>query len=527
MSVDPEKAGTAMADDVGKASHNEEHLDAVRQATQNEHDMTLWECICRYKKAVAWSVALSSCLIMEGYDRLLIGSFYGFPAFKRRFGVETADGSYEMVAAWQSGLSNGALAGSIIGLIFSGYLSERFGYRVVISGSLIFLTGVIFLMFFAVNIQMLQAAYILAGPPWGVFQTITTTYAAEVCPVKLRPVLTTYVNMCWVIGQLIASGVLRAFSTEPESNEWAWRIPYAIQWVWPVPILIAVICAPESPWWLVRQGRLDDAAHALARLTTPGPDSETENANTIAMMVYTDKKEQEIIAGTSYMDCFRGVNLRRTEITCAVWSIQNLCGNALMTYSTYFFQQAGLPVSQSFNMTIGQFGIAFVGTISSWFFMGWFGRRTLYCCGLAVLEALLVIIGCIAVSGTSDARSWATGSMLLVFVAVYAVSVGPICYSLVAEMPSSRLRPKTMVLARSCFNFFGIIDGILMPYMLNPTAWNWKGKAGFFWAGINFICLNYCFWRLPEPKGRTYAELDDLFERKVSARKFKQTQVEI
>ncbi|RSL39674.1 hypothetical protein CEP54_016281 [Fusarium duplospermum] len=178
-------------------------------------------------------------------------------------------------------------------------------------------------------------------------------------------------------------------------------------------------------------------------------------------------------------------------------------------------------------MTLGQYAITFFGTIGAWFFMGWFGRRTLYCCGVLILETLLVVIGCIAVSGTSEARSWAIGTMLLVFVAVYALSVGPICYSLVAEMPSSRLRPKTMVLAWSCYNFFSIIDGILMPYMLNPTAWNWKGKPGFFWAGINFLCLTYCFFRLPEPKGRTYAELDDLFERKVSAPKFKQTEVVI
>ncbi|RSL43210.1 hypothetical protein CEP54_015169, partial [Fusarium duplospermum] len=138
--------------------------------------------------------------IMEGYDRSMLGQFYGFPAFKKRFGSLTADGTYEMVAAWQAGLSNGALAGSIIGLLFSGYLSELFGYRARRH----------FLMFFAINIEMLQSAYILAGLPWGVFQTITTTYAAEVCPVKLRPILTAYVNMCWVIGQLIASGVLRS-----------------------------------------------------------------------------------------------------------------------------------------------------------------------------------------------------------------------------------------------------------------------------------------------------------------------------
>ena len=59
--------------------------------------------------------------------------------------------------------------------------------------------------------------------------------------------------------------------------------------------------------------------------------------------------------------------------------------------------------------------------------------------------------------------------------------------------------------------------------MLNPTAWNWGAKTGFFWAGICGLLFAWTFFRLPEPKGRTYGELDILFENKVSARKFAKT----
>lgn len=62
--------------------------------------------------------------------------------------------------------------------------------------------------------------------------------------------------------------------------------------------------------------------------------------------------------------------------------------------------------------------------------------------------------------------------------------------------------------------------------MLNPTAWAWKAKAGFFWAGTSFLCLVWAFYRLPEPKGRTYGEMDILFEQKVPARKFKHAVVD-
>jgi SP family general alpha glucoside:H+ symporter-like MFS transporter len=62
--------------------------------------------------------------------------------------------------------------------------------------------------------------------------------------------------------------------------------------------------------------------------------------------------------------------------------------------------------------------------------------------------------------------------------------------------------------------------------MLTPTAWNWGNYAGFFWAGSCFSAIVYTYFRVPEPAGRTFAELDLLFERRVSARKFKETNVD-
>jgi SP family general alpha glucoside:H+ symporter-like MFS transporter len=107
-------------------------------------------------------------------------------------------------------------------------------------------------------------------------------------------------------------------------DNWAWRIPYAIQWAFPPPIIIGVLLAPESPTWLVRKGRLDDARKALRQLASGR--SEDDINNTVAMLVYTDQMEKESVEGVSYLDCFRGTNLRRTEIACMVWAAQVLCG---------------------------------------------------------------------------------------------------------------------------------------------------------------------------------------------------------
>ena len=356
---------------------------------------------------------LSTAIVMEGFDVVLIATFYAFPAFQKKYGPLQSNGTYQLSPAWQAGLSNGANVGEILGLFVNGIVSERYGYRKTMIVSLMLVICFIFIPFFAKDVETLLLGEILCGIPWGVFQTLTTAYAAEVTPVPLRAYLTTYVNLCWVMGQLIASGVLRGLLSR--TDQWAYRIPFALQWMWPLPIMIGVVFAPESPWWLVRKGRNADAGDALRRLTSNShPTSNLEN--TIAMMVHTNELEKEISSGTSYWDCFKGIDLRRTEIICVVWAIQNLCGSAFMGYSTYFYEQAGLATTEAFNLSLVQYALGAVGTVLSWFALGRFGRRQLYLLGLVFLDILLLIVGLVGLSpSTNNGAQWAIGSMLLVY----------------------------------------------------------------------------------------------------------------
>ena len=100
-----------------------------KQGAQKEQSMPLWQAVQLYPKAVGWSILFSSTLIMEGYDLALLGSMYASPAFKKKFGVQSPSGKWAVPAAWQSGLSNGARCGEIIGLLVNGFVSERLGYR--------------------------------------------------------------------------------------------------------------------------------------------------------------------------------------------------------------------------------------------------------------------------------------------------------------------------------------------------------------------------------------------------------------
>lgn len=500
-----------------------ENSQAAKTAADQERRMGLIESAKLYPKAILFSMIMSLGIVMEGYDTALLGNFYAQPAFQHKFGNPVGDGTYQVTAPWQAGLSNGANVGEILGLFGAGMLAERYGYKKTLIGCLVFLMGAICLQFFAVNIGMLFAGEILCGLPWGAFQTLTTTYAADVTPLHLRPVLTSYVNLCWVMGQLIASGILRGFVNN--TGQWGWRIPYAIQWAWPIPILVGIMFAPESPWWLVRKGRPEEAKKALLGLTSPRNTAFNVD-DTIAMMVHTNEHERQITEGTSYWDCFKGTDRRRTEIACMVWISQVTCGIWFGGNITYFLEQAGFPPSKAFDFGVGENALGFCGTVASWYIMTVFGRRTLFVAGMTTLFFILITIGFLGIPQVNNAIGYTQAALLCLYIFTYDITVGPTVYSIVSEIPSTRLRIKTVAIARNCYNIASICANELNAPILNPTAWNLRGKGGFVWCGFCLLSAVWAFFRLPEPKGRSSEELDVLFENKVSAWKFSKTIVD-
>ena len=158
------------------------------------------------------------------------------------------------------------------------------------------------------------------------------------------------------------------------------------------------------------------------------------------------------------------------------------------------------------------------------------GRRTFFTWGLIGVGTIFLIVGGLGVrqaSAPSSGLSWAVGGLLLVSVFIADISVAPLSYTLVSEIPSSLLRNKSVVIARFCYATVNIVANVLTPYQLNPTAWGWGARSGFFWAGSCALGLIFTYFFVPEPKDRTIAELDLLFEKKVSARNFSKAQVHI
>lgn len=317
----------------------------AKEATVAEHSLGVWQALKTHKKAVFWSVVVSTSIIMEGYDTTLLGSFLAYPAFAKKYGTYHGEkAGYQLSSPWQAGLNDISAIGNIIGALGNGYFTDIYGHRKVMIVNMFLMAAFIFIVFFAPNVQVLLVGEFLCNIPWGVFATMGPAFAMEVCPLALRGYLAAYVNLCWATGQLISAAILKALVNN--TTEWSYRVPFALQWIWPVPLIILLWFCPDSPWWLVRKGRLADAEKALARLSNNV--SAGEHKQTVALMVHTTNLEKEMEAGASYWDAFKGTNLRRTEIACGAFLSQITDGGAFAYSPTYFFQQGKQVQHQSF-----------------------------------------------------------------------------------------------------------------------------------------------------------------------------------
>ncbi|KAJ5729567.1 uncharacterized protein N7483_004075 [Penicillium malachiteum] len=395
----------------------EQNVDTLKdaaKAVKDEQEMILRDAIRKYPQAIFWSAWFSAALIMEGFDHSFISGFISLPAFQKRYGAEVSPGKYEIPAEMQSGISNGTQAGEIIGLLICGLFADWFGSRWIMIACLLLMICFIFLQFFATNIDMYLGAEILLGAPWGAFQSLTNAYAVEVCP------------------------ILRGFLKMTTSA--AYKIPFALQWVFPIPLAIGIYFAPESPWWYIR------------------------------------KVEIEMKQSSAYWDLFKGVNLRRTEICVWTHSVQVWCA-ALVAYIVFFLEEAGLPDTASFDFGMGQYALAIVGVFVAFYFVPRVGRRTLLLYGTLFMVFTTFVIGFSGILGTVShpPLAYAIGSILLVQYFVYFISIGPVVYTIVAEIPSNILRSKTIVISRATYNTIALIKGKILPHMITTSSWNWGG----------------------------------------------------
>lgn len=345
---------------------------------------------------------------------------------------------------------------------------------------------------------------------------------SEITPIALRSAVTASIQGSWSVGGILVAGV--TYAVNQRDDEWSWRLPAALQWLFPVPLLVLVFMAPESPWWLMRAGRKEEAMKSIKRLGDGNSETDQQKYAMIARTVEIEKKHG---GNPGWGDLFKGSDFRRTMIICLMYASQNFAGNLIANQATFFFQQAGIPDNMSFELGLINSCLGLIANGLSWPLTAYFGRRQIYLVGTSVNIVFLMLLGVCASITQSQATNYAQAILGILISFVFAGAMGPISYTVIAETSAVRLRALSTGIGRAAYYVAEIPMIYVASVMLNPTGANMAGKCGYVWGATALVCLVSAFFGLPELKNRSYREADILFNRKISARKFKSTIIDV
>ncbi|KAH6695264.1 maltose permease MAL61 [Plectosphaerella plurivora] len=497
--------------------------DEAITAPQDDADMSFMQTLKAHPKPLIMSILMSLGPLAFGFDIIILGVVTVFPAFLMRFGDVFGD-SLILPSVWLALWNASMQIGFMIGSMFNGWVSDRFGRRIaMMAGALVTSVGIAVVYTSDLSESMghrrgaFLAGKIVLGMGLSMMATTCLIYNSEIVPVKLRGVSLSLFQFNLVLGQLIAAVV--AGSQIPNGLVFeSYRICFATQWAMAGAAFVAAFLVPESPAWLLRRGDVDGARKAFARIHSP----ESVEASIVAMQATLEheKQEQQASDGVTWSECFKGHNWRRMRIIIFASIVQQLHGTSFVANGTYFMIIAGLSPSNSITVLEVALSLALIGNVISWYLAAKAGRRrTIMSCTafLAVVWLSVGIAGCF----TTQSALWYMGIMINMVLVIFNIGAGPIIPIIVSETSSVRLRAKANAIGFMCNGFASWAFNFFVPYMFNRDEGNLGGKTGFFFCGLCIVAAVILFFDLPEMRNRTYMELDEMFERKVKTREFR------
>jgi SP family xylose:H+ symportor-like MFS transporter len=453
--------------------------------------------------AYVWSICLVAACggLLFGYDWVVIGG--AKPFYEAYFGITNPA---------QSGWAmSSALAGCVVGAIISGTLSDRFGRKLPLLLAAVLFTASAWGAATAHNFEVFVAFRIIGGIGIGLASALSPMYIAEVSPAEKRGTFVAVNQLTIVIGVLaaqlvnlmiaepVAANAGMAAIAQSWNGQMGWRWMFGSGAVPAVAFLILLFTVPESPRWLVKVGRFEKAEKVLAKIG---------NADYARTMLAEIRRSMDA-------DDARRVRLpqlfaRRVRpvmiigIVLAVF--QQWCGiNVIFNYAQEIFASAGFDINDTLKSIVATGLINLIFTIVALPLVDKLGRRKLMLLGSL---GLTIIYALIAAAYAFGIMGMPVLLLVLVAIAIYALTLAPVTWVLLSEIFPNRVRG--MAMAVGTFSLW--VACFLLTYtfpLLNAAL----GASGSFLL-YGIICLaGFTFiWRkVPETKGVTLEALEQRF----------------
>ncbi len=393
----------------------------------------------------------------------------------------------------QQWLVGSLLLGAIIGAMISAYSADRIGRRKtkIISGFVYVVGGAA--SAFAPSIGVLLVSRFVLGLAVGTASFVSVEYISEQCPPRIRGGVTSFNQLMVTTGILISYLVAAGF--QGTSGSWRWMLGLSV-----VPGLalgIGMLTVPPSPRWLISKGREDQARAVLVRTR-----SEDEADDEISEIKETTERAGDI----GITDLFRRPLRPLMLLGIALAAGQQLIGvNTVVYYSATILHYTGLSASNSVlqAVTVGATNVVF--TIVAVLLLDRVGRRPLLLTGTVGAVVALVGLGLWFQLHALQSIGWLALAFLLLFMASFAVGLGPVFWLMISEIYPLAVRSTAMSVATVVnwaanfavsYLFLQLVAGI--------------GRPGTFWvyAGFGVLAFGYYAWRLPETRDRSLEEIE-------------------
>ncbi|KAL4789744.1 general substrate transporter [Aspergillus venezuelensis] len=509
-----------LVDDVTQASKVTAEAAACGQGTSGFETLTVWQTVQKFKMNAFICFAVTFSAATDGYQIGIIGNIVANKGFIAKFGTDrTPEGEVVLASSVMSTWAALGSLGQIIGMTGIAFLSDRFGRKPAMFTYWFILALSIMTECLAEDWRGWLAAKMIGGIGVGCLQSTIPTYISEVAPVRIRGAFLMCYSLWFTMGQFFAPVALQVLNTSNPNN---YLTAIYTQWSQIGLMLIIYIFIPESPAWCANKGREIKAKKVLSLLYKGVDDYDLDyQYKLIAMNIEHERAMAAEQRNENWYAIFKGTDGLRTLVSLWTLMAQGLIGLGVFTSNgSYFFQQAGLE--DPFKITCITSGINIFFSFVVIYLSDTTGRRLLACTGTTICWVANVAVGILGVAP----QVRATDYLLVLFSCIWNIGLvanGATGWGFIAEISSQRLRPYTAGFAAASTCAVGIGLGILIPYMLNTNQWNWGLKTCWFFAGVGLPSTVGMWFLIPETKGRSAAELDELFERKIKPYQFHKT----
>lgn len=462
-------------------------------------------------RAIIWLVVCPA-FVCYGYNQGVTGGLLTLESFARQFPQMNTLTTKGAEQHYNSTIQGTVVAlytvGGIFGSLSCIYLGDLLGRRrVIFITSAISLIGAV-LMATSFELAQFIVARLVLGVGTGGYVATVPVWQAEISQAKKRGAHVVTDGI--FIGAGIAISLWIDFGFYfVKGNSVSWRFPLAFQVVLSVIVMLFITVFPESPRWLVKRGRVEEAREILAALADQDPHSEDIN------MALADIERSLALSGSgSWKDMLTMGEQRlfhRTVLAATGQMFQQMCGINLITFyaTTIFEQHLGLSPIQSRILAASMTLTQPLGGFLAFFTIDRLGRRPLMLWSAVGMSASMAILGGTTSVTDNTGTLVAAVVFLFVFEFIFTVGYSGLTFLYATEVAPLQLRAAISAVSTAAVWTFNFLLAEVTPVGFNTISY----KYYIIFAVLNAAIVPVVYFFFPETNGRTLEEIDEIFLR--------------